>query len=476
MGSVSRRKFLGTAAVATGVAGAAGAGDEDEGVAVGGGAAAGPELREDVRALVEKTPFVDTHEHLWPEKMRLAAVKGREEDIPAADFSMLLCHYANSDLQVAGMPGADYERLVSRDLSVADKWKLVEPYYEKCRNTGYLKSVRETVRILFGEEDLNGETCGRVSEKLAAGIKPGFYRRILRDACHIEHCQVNALHTPVFDEKQPDPELLAQDISTVPLSTGLSVGELERRSGMEIADLDDLHGAIDWCFDTYGPRAVATKNQCAYGRPLDFEDVKNVEQLFERYAADPKSLNKAEDKALEDHLMHYCIAKAAEKGLPVKLHTGYFAGHDGMPLARVRNNASDLCPVVRKHSSAKFVLMHIDYPYQDEAIALAKHYSNVWIDMCWAWIINPAASVRFLKEFLMAAPASKVLTFGGDFRPVEPVVGHSSMARQGVAQAVCELVEEKWLPEKDVPELVERIMRGNAHEIFPYESTLKNWT
>ena len=63
--------------------------------------------------------------------------------------------------------------------------------------------------------------------------------------------------------------------------------------------------------------------------------------------------------------------------------------------------------------------MHIDYPYQDEAIALAKHYSNVWIDMCWAWIINPAAGVRFLKEFIMAAPASKVLTFGGDYRPVE---------------------------------------------------------
>jgi len=478
MSNVSRRKFLGTAAVATGVAGAAGAGEEGEPGAEDLAVAAGPALREDVRVLVEKTSFVDTHEHLWSEQMRIESRGKPSGRIPAADFSMLLCHYADSDLQVAGMSGAEYQKLTSADLSVPDKWKLVEPYYNKCRNTGYMMAVRETVRRLFDEDDLNRDTCGRVSEKLAAGVKPGFYRRILRDVCNIEHCQVNCLDTPVFDDKQPDPELLAQDISTVPLSTGLSLRTLEHLSQREIASLDDLHAAIDWCFDTYGPRAVATKNQCAYGRPLDFDAVNDEEAapLADKHIANAKSLGAAENKALQDHLMHYCIAKAAEKGLPVKLHTGYFAGHNGMPLEWLRKNAGDLCPTIKKHANAKFVLMHIDYPHQDEAIALAKHYDNVWIDMCWAWIINPAASVRFLKEFIMAAPASKVLAFGGDYRPVEPVVGHAAIARQGIAQAVAELVEEKWLPEKDVPELVDRIMRGNANEIFPYKTALKNWS
>ena len=33
--------------------------------------------------------------------------------------------------------------------------------------------------------------------------------------------------------------------------------------------------------------------------------------------------------------------------------------------------------------------MHIAYPYSDELVALAKHYPNVYVDMCWAWSIDP---------------------------------------------------------------------------------------
>ena len=98
---------------------------------------------------------------------------------------------------------------------------------------------------------------------------------------------------------------------------------------------------------------------------------------------------------------------------------------------------------------------------------LAKHYRNVVIDLCWAWIINPAACVRFVKEFLLAAPSNKVLTFGGDYASVENIVGHAAVARQGLAQALSELVEEKWLTEAATLELVEPLMQGNAHALFP---------
>ena len=111
--------------------------------------------------------------------------------------------------------------------------------------------------------------------------------------------------------------------------------------------------------------------------------------------------------------------------------------------------------------------MHIGYPYQDEFITLAKHYRNVSIDLCWAWIINPAAGVRFVKEFLMAAPANKLYTFGGDYIPVEPVYGHSRIARMGLTQALTELVETGWIALEETPELIERLMRGNARETFP---------
>ena len=156
----------------------------------------------------------------------------------------------------------------------------------------------------------------------------------------------------------------------------------------------------------------------------------------------------------------------------MKLHTGYYAGQNGMPLARVAGNpaqASDLC---RKSPATNFVFMHIAYPYWHDLIAVAKHYTNAHIDMCWAWIIDPAGSREFLKSYLAAAPANKVLVFGGDYIPVECVLGHARMARRGVARALRELVDEGWLEERDALGLVELLLRGNARRIFRLEDKL----
>ncbi len=429
--------------------------------------------------LVEATPFVDTHEHLLEESWRLEALASPEGKKGAVcDFSILFSHYAESDLIVAGLSQHDLNRICETTISPKKKFRMLAPYYAAARHTGYLRNVRESVRLLYGEDDVTEDNCERISEKLAAGIKPGFYKHILKEVARVEYCQVNNLKSCVFCETEM-PELLAQDISTVPLCTGLDIVNVERLADREAYSLKDWKEIIDWCFAAFGPRAIATKNQCAYGRALDFEQVseEDAAPLFERLLTKgPQDLSGGERKAVEDHLFHYCIDLAAEYRLPVKIHTGYYAGHGFMPLSRVRANASDLCPVMQAHRNADFVLFHIDYPYQDEAIALAKHYPNAYIDMCWAWIINPQASIRFLKEYLAAAPANKLFTFGGDYQPVELVPGHAAVARQGLAQAITELVHENWLDINEAPELIERIMRGNAHALYRYEDTLKHWS
>ena len=473
-----RRTFL-KGALALGTAGIAVHGSAAEETAQGvsrckskeGSVSLGPRIRE----LVEKTPFVDTHEHLWEESARLEKGAKGEKDMPPSDFGMLMCHYTDSDLKVAGMSDGDYKKLVGNELSPRDKWRIVEPFYARCRNTGYQRCVRESVRLLFGEDDIRADNCEAISARLAGAVQPGYYRRVLKEVANVEYAQVNNLETPIFMETS-QPDLLAQDISTIPLCTPPDIKSVSERAKCKVKNLDDWHRAIDWCFAAYGPRAIATKNQAAYQRRLDYERVSADEAspLFKRMVNGGK-LTPAENKAIQDHLFHYCVDKAVEYHLPVKLHTGYYAGSNSMPLERLRQNAGDLCPVCLAHPNAKFVLMHIDYPYQDEVIAMAKQYSNVYVDMCWAWIINPMASVRFLKEFLMAAPACKILTFGGDYRPVELVPGHAAVARQGITQAITELVEEGWLAEDEAPGMVDRIMRGNAHEIFEYDRALKNW-
>jgi hypothetical protein len=265
------------------------------------------------------------------------------------------------------------------------------------------------------------------------------------------------------------PDLLRQDLSFLAFSSaGPDLDTVERETGKRPSSLDGWLAIIDGYFAACGPRAVAAKNQGAYTRGLDYAAVprERADPLFARHAGG-QQLEPAEAKDLQDYLFRYCVRKATEQGLPVKLHTGYLAGVDVMPLGRLRSNAGDLCPLLQDFPDTRFVLMHIGYPYQDEYIALAKHYRNVFIDMCWAWIINPQASVRFLKEFLLAVPASKLLPFGGDYATVESVYGHSRMARLGIRQALWELVAEGWLNMAELPPLVERLFRGNAHEIFP---------
>jgi len=103
--------------------------------------------------------------------------------------------------------------------------------------------------------------------------------------------------------------------------------------------------------------------------------------VFQRVLAkDPVS--DEQRKRLEDHLFWYAVEQALRYELPVKLHTGYYVvtttcrwsawrpiRHSGRPVPPVAGHA--------------MVFMHIAYPYWQELLAVAKHYANAHIDMCW---------------------------------------------------------------------------------------------
>jgi predicted TIM-barrel fold metal-dependent hydrolase len=317
--------------------------------------------------------------------------------------------------------------------------------------------------------DLEAKTIGRVAEGYRRWVKPGFYGRLLGEHAGVESCQVNSLEAPFMESQQP--LLLMQDLSILGFSAYAgNWSRLTDQDGRKASDLAGCHRVINLHFEKYGPYAVAVKTQIAYQRRLDFADVA-AEQAAEpcRKLLANEPVTPEERKALDDHLFWYCVRQATAKGLPVKLHTGYYAGHNSMPLERVGANPGDVSALLRRAPDTTFVLMHIGYPFQEQMLALAKHYHNAVIDLCWAWIINPVAAERFLRDFLVTAPANKILTFGGDYVPVEPVVGHAAMARQGIAHALRGLVTEGWLWPKEAAELVEPLMRGNARRIFRVE-------
>jgi predicted TIM-barrel fold metal-dependent hydrolase len=414
---------------------------------------------------INSTLFIDTHEHLLEESQRLAGPAAGAPLFTCDDWAYLFVHYAMDDLIIAGMSQADTVKFSSSELSPKAKWDLFAPYWPYIRNTGYGKAVLISIQRLFDEEDVNADSVERITAKLRAQVQKGYYAHVLHDVAGVESCQVNSLDRTFRVTEYPD--LLFQDIGTLPLSSELDLDTLRRDTGLPINTLHECYEAIDWYFESYGQQAIATKNQSAYSRRLDYANVsaEDAAPIFKRLAGG-QELSTAEHKALRDHLWRYTVTKATAYNLPVKLHTGYYAGTGYMPLDRVSQNLKDLCPILQDFPTTKFVLMHITYPYQDELIALAKQYANVYVDLCWAWIVNPAVTTRFVKEFLMAVPANKIFTFGGDYTAVENVVGHAAIARHGLTQALSELVDEEWLTENEALALVEPLMRGNAWNVF----------
>jgi predicted TIM-barrel fold metal-dependent hydrolase len=267
------------------------------------------------------------------------------------------------------------------------------------------------------------------------------------------------------------PTLLLQDIDFSGFQEGTFSEELTKRVGIsEIKDLNGFHDFLRRWFQKYGLYATAVKSGIAYRRGLDFEQVpaELAEGPFKKRLESTR-LSPEEAKLLQDHLFWFCVGLADEHNLPVKLHLGYYAGSNYMPISRVEKivaQAADLCI---RSPKTRFMFMHTAYPYGHELIAVAKHFTNAYLQTCWAWIIDPVGTKDFLKRYLVTAPTNKINIFGGDYHHVENVVGHARMARNGVYASLAELVDEGYLERDEALELVEPILRGNGRSIFNLE-------
>jgi predicted TIM-barrel fold metal-dependent hydrolase len=426
-----------------------------------------------IRDVVEDTAFIDTHEHLPDESCRLTntlvplgcGTTGLDL-LGCGDWTILLSTYCCNDLSSSGLSAEAHQRFFLEAGDPVEKFDLIAHHWSHVKHTGYGQAVRRTLHGLYGETDLSRESAPRIAEKYQDMVRPGFYREILQKRCRIENCQVNTLQSCVFWPSE-DPLLLRQDIDITHLCLPVAFAMAESEFKVRAVDLDQWLDFIDGLFYKFGATAVAVKILAAEYRRLDFgaTDRRHAERVFRRFRTYGR-LRDDERKELEDFLIRWCIERAADYGLPVKIHTGIYNMNNDFPITSASNNAGDLFALISDFPEVRFDLFHIGYPYQNEMLALAKHHTNVYLDMCWAWIVDPVASVRFLKSFLTTVPSNKVFAFGGDLVPVELVFGHAEIARHGISTALSELVDEGWLATEEAPEVVERIMRGNALATF----------
>lgn len=418
----------------------------------------------DVGALVAATPWIDTHEHLIEESTRLEPPRAGSRVHPCDDWAYLVWHYALDDLQSAGLPGEASTLFIRPDVDPADKWALLAPFYERTRNTAYLRAARMSIERLFGLP-LGSETVVEITRRMGELRRPGFYADVLQLA-GVARCQVNSLEHTYCETAQPD--LLEQDLglTDLVLPTPERVREWETVTGRGVSSLDDLLAVVDDYFTRFAPRAVAAKLGIAYMRPLAIGErpAQVPRQAFDDWLHG-RALEAGLSRTIEDAVIDRGLSRAADHHLPLKIHTGHHVGNDRMNLHDVRTNVADVCELAKRYSTT-FVLMHMGYPYEHEVLSATKHYTNVVADLCWAWIIDPLATRTFVKRFLVTAPAAKLLCFGGDYIPVENVVGHAQLARDGLARALEELRDDGFLEDREIMELVPNLMHGNAERVL----------
>ncbi len=407
-------------------------------------------------------PLIDTHEHIKPE----ATLAGRTWSL--FDF---LEHYVSSDLVSAGMSREALEKLRQPDngLSLEERWNLMAPYWPFAKTTGYGRAMTAYMRDLFGIDDINETTWAELSRRINdARSRPGWYRTVLKDKANIDCSLVITWPgEPVAVDRAFFRAVPILDHYAIP-GTRAELEQLEKEAACSIQTLDQLLAAQETMLDAFTRQGIAAvKIFLAYRRTLRFDRVSKTEaaRVFDRiWLSQTQDLAFDDLKPLQDFMTRTLIGRAAERGLPIQIHTGLQEGN-GNYLAN--SNPTLLTNVIMEFSDARFDLFHAGYPFTGELAAMAKYFPNVSADLCWVQAISPHVFKRTLHEWLDTIPANKIFAGGGDSNYVEGAYGHCTLARRLVAEVLAERVEQGAMDRAGALWYAGRILRENAREFFP---------
>lgn len=420
----------------------------------------------DLAQHIQSTPLVDTHEHLRKEPDWV-------DDGPVDVLCDLFSNYVPADLRSAGADPAAIAALTDATAgSPAQRFAAIEPAWKAIRHTGYGEAVDILASDIYGlGPDWSGADLESAQTKLDEWRQPGGRKRLLRDVGGVDHCQTDDFCWPCRpDESGRD--FFFYDISWAGFCNGaVDAAALADETGVTVTDLVTLRQAMAAIFDRYAGCAIAVKAQHAYNRTLSWQERSDTEAE----AALTSILRDGHDNvSVDTHLAlgDWCWARgvelAIEHDLPFKLHTGYYAGNDHMPVDRIRSG--NLCGLLARYLDCRFVLMHIAYPYCQELVALTKHYRNVYADLCWAWSIDPYSSMDFVRRFLHTAPANKLFAFGGDTSWPTSASAYAIQARGWVTRALQAEVSDGLLTEGQAIDVATMWLHDNQYDCFRVEA------
>ncbi len=417
----------------------------------------------DLSQHIQQLPLMDTHEHMRKEADYL-------ENGPDV-LRDLFENYVPADLIVAGATQDAVQKLLdSNDPDIEARWAGISTAWQHCQHTGYGEAVRLIAKQAYGIDEITSAAVIAAAERNHQLRQPGERLRILKEEGNLDHIQVDDFSWACLPD-QSGLDFFLYDLSWWHFCNGeIQAEDLHKETGVNVIDLKSLRQGMEGLFDKYGACAISVKAQHAYNRSLLWQERSDAdaERVLHKHLTGDE-LNEAERVCLGDWCWARGVELSIQHNLPFKIHTGYYAGYGGMPVERIK--PGHLCGLLKQYPQARFVLMHIAYPYNDELTAIAKHYPNVYIDLCWAWSINPYAASDFVRRLIHSVPINKLLAFGGDTGWPNASVAYATQARSWLTRALQGEIDDGDLTEAQAIAVATRLMRGNQQDLFDLEGT-----
>ena len=424
------------------------------------------ETTTDLAHHIQSIRLVDTHEHMRRESDWVENGPDILQD--------LFGNYVPADLHTAGASPESMRNLMDASRDVTSRFEGIRDAWEAIQFTGYGEAVSLIAKHIYGLDELTGDGLAG-ADNLKTLRTPGKRYHILHDIANLDHIQTDDFSWPC-DPDTSGPDFFLYDLSWATFCNGqVDPSTIHAETGIEVKDLPSLKHSMDALFAKHAPCAIAVKSQHAYNRTLNWIERSDADASAALNAVLTKPAGEI-DEVTRLCLGDWCWARGVEltieHNLPFKIHTGYYAGNDRMPLRRI--SAGNMCALFARYLDAKFVLMHIAYPYNDELVALAKHYRNIWVDFCWAWSIDPYSSRDFLRRCIHAVPSNKLFAFGGDTQWPTSAMAYAIQARNEVRRALEAEIADGYLTEKQAMALATRIMNTNQYDCFDIHGTREN--
>ncbi|MBC7868393.1 MAG: amidohydrolase family protein [Gloeobacteraceae cyanobacterium ES-bin-316] len=382
---------------------------------------------------------IDAHEHL---------LSADDHSKSYLSFWNFLSDYVKWDLMSAGLPKSYEGYMPKNEREVIELFNVLEPYLPYVEHGSYMLSVKMALKKYFGYEKITRANFLDITRRLNKENTVGNYHKVLKDAHIVKLLEQSVQGNPhEFEfvnlttlnwqwETQQKVTKMCRENKAMTLDDVIAFYETELTK-------EKQNGSVGIKF--FPHVFIEPYDTVVAGQ--QFEAVKNGTDFNQRST-----------------LARVIYEKQIEIGTKLKMviaiHTGVWADiTDKTPLI--------LFPIVAKYPNATFDIYHMGIPEIREAAFLGKNYSNVYLNLCWAYSVSENMVLNSLDEWIDLVPTNKIIGFGGDVITLpQHAVGMLIVAKHVLCKTLAKRIANERMDTQGAKKILEDWLYNNPARVY----------